>query len=102
MSDLEIPESETDYTEVNFTACKNLDYHTPYSAKLAQINSGGVTKLAWERHDPDGILQLCQFCKLNGRHNNPESCLDSGKADCGHYEDCEHNVLIDAGEINGH
>jgi hypothetical protein len=79
---------------IKFTACKQLDFdQSKYSsAKLALINSKGTTKGVWERHNPEGILQLCQFCKQNGRHNDPESCLDSEKAECPDYEDFEHTI----------
>jgi hypothetical protein len=79
--------------ETKFTACKNLEFdQSKYSVQLALINSGGTTKGVWERRDPDGKLQLCQFCKLNGRHNGPECCLESLNAECGDYEDYEHTI----------
>jgi hypothetical protein len=78
---------------IKFTACKNLDFDkSKYCASLAPIQSSGTTKLTWERRDPDGNLQLCQFCKLDGRHNDPESCLNYNKRDCPDYEDFEHII----------
>jgi hypothetical protein len=80
--------------EIRFTACENLDFdRTRYTAKLALISSGGVTKLVWERKDPDGNLQLCQFCKLRGRLNGPEQCLEN-KQVCGDYKDFEHIIEL--------
>jgi hypothetical protein len=81
--------------QIKFTACKHLDFDaSKYTAKLALIGigSGGTTKLVWERKDIDDNLQLCQFCKLNGRHNFPDACLDDLHKDCNSYEDFEHAI----------
>jgi hypothetical protein len=84
--------------ELRFTACKNLDFDkNHYTATLARINTGGTTKLVWERRDCDGKLQLCQFCKLNGRHNDPTACLDYNSRECSEYDDFRH--VIDSADI---
>ena len=81
---------------IRFIACKELDFdQSKYTAKLALIQSGGITKLVWERHDPDGNLQLCQFCKRNGRHNRADSCLDMRSAECPDYTNFEHIIELE-------
>jgi hypothetical protein len=82
-------------TTIKFTACESLDFdQSKYSANLSKIASGNQTKLVWERKDPDGDLQLCQFCKKRGRVNYTEGCLNSNSAMCHDYADYEHIIEL--------
>ena len=68
---------------IKFKACKYLDFdQSKYSAKLVQI----CNHIGWERRDPDGNIQLCQFCSKRGRLNNPEQCIKEVNKACSDYE----------------
>lgn len=56
-----------------------------YSCELVSISD----HLGWERLDPEGKVQLCQFCKLRGRLNSPEACIGKQNALCGDYEEAK-------------
>lgn len=71
------------------TGCKHLSWdQDQYTANLAYI-SGGVV---WERRDPEGRLQLCQFCTLRGRINNPQGCLTAANAQCSNFESITRDI----------
>ena len=71
-------------------ACKHLSFDQDrYTANLAYIQGD---KVVWERHDPSGQLQLCQFCTFRGRINNPLGCLSQGAAQCSDYEEHVHEI----------
>ena len=66
-----------------FEACEKLEFdQSKYNAKLVRISR----HLGWERIDPDGILQLCQFCSMIGRLNSPEACIGKERAICSDYK----------------
>lgn len=78
---------------MKFNACKNLDFNKDnYICNLSSLFNNNQVKPVWERKDLDGVLQLCQFCKLRGRLNHPEACLDITKKMCFDYEDFEHEL----------
>ena len=74
---------------MKFKGCKHLDFSQDnYMCELV-----GISKhVGWERRDPEGKLQLCQFCKLRGRLNDPEACIGDGNAMCNDYEEIEHII----------
>ena len=77
---------------IKFTACEHLDFADNYSAKKVLING---TKVCWEREIIDvSFPRLVQFCKKNGRLNNPESCLREADKMCSDYKEFEHTVII--------
>jgi len=85
--------SEKNYIEeISFKACKYLDFSDNYIAQKALISSYGETKICWERKDPEGNFQLCQFCKKRGRMNSPEYCLDEKHKGCSDFEEVEHII----------
>ncbi len=76
----------------SFKACKHLDFSDSYFAKKAGIVFDGTSKLCWERKDPEGKLQLCQFCKKRGRLNGPTCCLSEAHKQCSEYEEKEFDL----------
>lgn len=76
---------------MKFKGCKHLDFNQEnYTCKLVGLSSHA----GWERRDPEGYIQLCQFCKLRGRLNYPEACIGKDNAMCKDYEEVEFDVDI--------
>lgn len=69
-----------------FKACKHLIFD---QSRLTCELVGISNHLGWERRDPEGRLQLCQFCELRGRLNYPQACIGKNRALCHEYEEIE-------------
>ena len=75
---------------MEFKGCKNLDFdQEKYTCKLVVISNYE----GWERRDVDSNIQLCQFCKLRGRLNNPESCIGKDNAICSDYNEIDFYIV---------
>lgn len=73
--------------KIKFKGCKHLDFNQEnYTCELVGISN----HVGWERRDPEGNIQLCQFCKLRGRLNHPEGCIGKENAMCNDYEEVKH------------
>lgn len=86
-------------TEINFLACKHLDFADNYTAKKETIGTKYGTKICWHRPTIDSSYpSLVQFCRLRGRLNYPTACLCQGDKMCSEYNDFNHTVTFE-GEI---
>ena len=81
--------------KIIFKGCKYLQYEG-YSIPRQAISLNGETALCYARLDPDGVLQLCQFC-IRGRMNDPESGIT--KKCCSSYEEVIHAIEVDEKEL---
>lgn len=73
---------------MKFKACKYLSFNTTKYPKCSLIKIDD--HLCWERKNPAGELELCQFCTCCGRLNNPSSCIDSSNTSCSNYTETEY------------
>jgi hypothetical protein len=87
-----VEETET----FEFQGCKFLCYHEAMTVPRQGI-SLGQKALCYARFDPDGILQLVQYCK-RGRMNFPEAGIT--KKCCSDYEEIKHIVVVPISELN--
>ena len=80
--------------QLTFKGCKYLDFSDHYAAKKEMIQTHEGVKVCWDRPVIDNSYPaLVQFCKLRGRLNNPECCLDKEHKQCSDFEIQEHTVI---------
>lgn len=81
---------------IKFKGCKELDFdREKYNAEvvIVGLSTQRTNHACWERRDPRGQMQLCQFCKLRGRLNSSVACIGKENAVCHEYE--EVTIVVD-------
>lgn len=79
---------------ISFKACEYLDFSDTYSAEKHLISVGGCPKAFWMRNVEADLPSMVQFCKLRGRLNEPQACLDAGHAYCDKYNEVTHTLFL--------
>ena len=78
--------------EINFMACKYLDFSDNYSAKKEIIRTKDGNKICWNRNEGTGLVQ---YCKKYGILHSPFLCLCKSDKDCSDYKTYHHTVTFD-------
>ena len=81
--------------EIKFKGCDQLQYEG-YNVPRQAISIKNGTAVCFARFDPDGNLQLVQFCK-RGRLNYPLSGIEIKC--CPDYKEIEHCVHVSDAEL---